>query len=319
MWRSDSHVLVRDAVSPVDIPQLNRLFSDSFTDRYRRDGMTSMRVPNLNPAIWRFAIERAGEGAMVWRDSQGLIAAFNMVHRSGSEGWMGPLAVRVDRQGRGVGRTIVMAGVDHLRNAGATVIGLETMPRTVDNIGFYSRLGFIPGPLTISMGRTSGRATVDSTTSLGSLPAGAGAGAIERCARLCQELAPGLNFTREIMLTLEHGLGDLLILGPPDAIEGFALWHHAPLAAGRAAEEVRVLKLVTTDVTRAMRLIDAVGDAATRLGLRRVTVRCQTAERALYRALAAAGWEVLWTDLRLTLSGHEEQPRAGVVLSNWEV
>ena len=64
-----------------------------------------------------------------------------MVHRSGTEGWMGPLAVRPDRQGEGLGRQIVQAGIEWLRGQGATTIGLETMPRTVDNIGFYSRLG----------------------------------------------------------------------------------------------------------------------------------------------------------------------------------
>src|SRR6185312_11246469 len=50
-----------------DIPALNQVFSDAFTDRYRRDGMVGVRVPNLNPAIWRYALDDAGDGAMVWR------------------------------------------------------------------------------------------------------------------------------------------------------------------------------------------------------------------------------------------------------------
>ena len=41
---------------------------------------------------------------MLWRDDRGHIAAFNMVHRSGIEGWMGPLAVRTEFQGSGTGR-----------------------------------------------------------------------------------------------------------------------------------------------------------------------------------------------------------------------
>ena len=36
-----------------DIPALNQVFSDAFTERYRRDGMIGVRVPFLNPAIWR--------------------------------------------------------------------------------------------------------------------------------------------------------------------------------------------------------------------------------------------------------------------------
>ena len=53
-----------------DIPELNRVFSDAFSERYRRDGMVGVRVPFLNPAIWRYAIEDANGGAMLWRDEQ---------------------------------------------------------------------------------------------------------------------------------------------------------------------------------------------------------------------------------------------------------
>jgi GNAT superfamily N-acetyltransferase len=134
-----------------DIEALNRLFADAFTDRYHRDGMTGVRVPFLNPLVWRYAIEDAGEGAMLWRDGEGRLAAFNMVHQSGAEGWMGPLAVRPQLQGSGLGRRIVQAAISWLERRGARIIGLETMPRTVENIGFYSGLGFAPGHLTISM------------------------------------------------------------------------------------------------------------------------------------------------------------------------
>ena len=37
--------------------------------------------------------------------ARGDIAAFNLIHRSGVEGWMGPLAVRTGHQGSGVGKT----------------------------------------------------------------------------------------------------------------------------------------------------------------------------------------------------------------------
>src|SRR3954464_12533674 len=140
-----------------DISDLNQVFSDAFTERYRRDGMVGVRVPYLNPSVWRYAIEDAAAGAMVWRDGRGEIAAFNMVHRSGIEGWMGPLAVRTEYQGSGVGKDIVERGIDWLKREGARVIGLETMPRTMDNIGFYSALGFLPGRLTITL-------TVDAAT-----------------------------------------------------------------------------------------------------------------------------------------------------------
>src|SRR5690606_23501347 len=126
-----------------DIDALNRVFSESFTDRYARDGLTGVRVPHLNPLVWRYAIEDAGDGAMIWRDDDGTIAGFNMVHRSGTEGWMGPIAVRPELQGERLGTAMVRAGISWLEGQGARTIGLETMPRTVENIGFYSRLGFV--------------------------------------------------------------------------------------------------------------------------------------------------------------------------------
>src|SRR5438034_5854394 len=64
---------------------------------------------------------------------------------------MGPLAVRPDRQGAGVGQTIVRTALDWLLEQDVATLGLETMPRTVENIGFYARLGFFPGHLTVTL------------------------------------------------------------------------------------------------------------------------------------------------------------------------
>src|SRR5512134_2529 len=139
------------AMRLTDIDAVNRVFSDAFTERYRRDGMVGVRVPQLNPAIWRYAIEDARDGAMLWRDEHDEVIAFNVAHHSGVEGWMGPLAVRPEWQGTGLGKAIVSEGIARLKANRARVIGLETMPRTMDNIGFYSSLGFLPGRLTVTL------------------------------------------------------------------------------------------------------------------------------------------------------------------------
>src|SRR5690606_41762104 len=66
-------------------------------------------------------------------------------------GWVGPLAGRPGQQGSGLAKEIGQAGVAWLRTRNAAAIGLETMPRTMDNIGFYSGLGFLPNHLTITL------------------------------------------------------------------------------------------------------------------------------------------------------------------------
>src|SRR5213592_4481320 len=128
-WLPDTRVIGPERATERDIEGLNRVFAEAFTDRYRRDGLIGVRVAQLNPLVWRYALLDAGEGAMVWRDEHADIAAFNVAHQAGVEGWMGPLAVRPDRQGTGVGKTIVRTAADWLIDRGVTTLGLETMPR----------------------------------------------------------------------------------------------------------------------------------------------------------------------------------------------
>lgn len=307
-----------------DIPVLNGVFSDAFTDRYRRDGMAGVRVPYLNPAVWRFAIADAGRGAMLWRDERGNIVAFNVVHQSGTEAWMGPLAVHPDLQAHGVGKTVVGAGVEFLKTSGARVIGLETMPRTMDNIGFYSSLGMSPGHLTLTVTLDGAHAAPFGASvralRVGSLHADEADHAVAACLALTTVVAPGYDFSREIRLTEELALGDTMTLWRGDDLIGFAICHSVPLVEGRIREELRVLKLVAGDEGDFDLLLTMLCDHARRSGTRRVAIRMQGQYDAAYRKVIARGARVRWSDLRMTLEGHgETRPERGMVLSNWEI
>ncbi len=320
-WRPSPRIEGPFRAGVEDIPALNAVFSDAFTERYRRDGMAGVRVPNLSPKVWRYAIEDAGAGAMIWRDGAGRgdIAAFNMVHRSGAEGWMGPLAVRTDLQASGTGKALVERGVEWLRENGARVMGLETMPRTMDNIGFYSSLGFVPGRLTITL-TVDARSADESPDLLGRLSMRDRDDTLGAMRALVDQLAPGYDFTREVELTDELSLGDTVLLREGDTLVGYALCHTAPLVEGRAREELRVLKLVLLREASFDSMLGALCDLARRSGTRRVAIRVQGEYTALYRRLIAVGARVRWTDLRMSLEGHhEERSSGGVLLSNWEI
>lgn len=318
-WRSAGVIDGPQRATVRDIAELNEVFSAAFTDRYRRDGLSGVRVPYLNPVIWRYAIEDAAEGALIWRDERGAVAAFNMVHQSGAEGWMGPLAVRADQQGHGVGKDIVTRGIAWLKNRSARVIGLETMPRTMDNIGFYSRLGFVPGQLTLTLSYEAHRH--DSTIELMSrLSPAAQHDAIAECRTLLQTILPGSDYSREIALTLDLQLGDTLLLREGSALVGFALTHAAPLVEGRTRDELRVLKLVLTDERQFTGFARAVANHARQIGIRRVSFRMQAEYSEAYRQAIAMGMSVRWTDLRMALDGYRDAaPRSGMALSNWEI
>jgi GNAT superfamily N-acetyltransferase len=304
-----------------DVGSLNRLFSDAFTDRYHRDGLVGVRVPQLNPAVWEYAMRDAGDGAMLWVDDDGELLAFNIVHASGAEGWMGPLAVRPDHQEAGIGRTIVDTGVRWLEGQRVSVIGLETMPRTVDNIGFYSRLGFRPQHLTITLtGAARARGDAD-CRKLSSLPRQARDALVEACAESLARVAPGFDYRREMVLTNELAVGDTVVLEQRGGVTAFAVCHHAALAVGRRSEELRVLKLFAASPDAFRLLLAGIESLARDCHVGNVAIRCQTAFDRAYRALVEAGYRVRWTDLRMTLGGMGEPdvPRGVVLLSNWEI
>jgi GNAT superfamily N-acetyltransferase len=319
MWRPDRSVRGPQRPALRDIEALNRVFAEAFTDRYSRDGLVGVRVPQLNNLVWRYALEDAGDGAMIWRDAEGQMVAFNMVHRSGTEGWMGPLAVRPDRQGEGLGSAMVQAGIEWLRSHGARTIGLETMPRTVDNIGFYSRIGLVPGHLTVTLVHDVPRRAVGAAELLSQAGA-AWADRLEECRRLSDRLLPGVDFSRELALTRDLGIGDTTLLRDNGSLLGFALWHSTPLAAGRPKDELRILKVVAESSRAFERLVQLVQLSAVSERVSRIALRCQTEFDGVYLRLVELGYRVHWTDLRMLLRGYPQQiPSDGIVMSNWEI
>ena len=319
-WRHAWVAETPERVSIREIIALNAVFSEAFTERYRKDGMVGVRVPHLNPAVWKFAITDAEDGAMIWRNARDGIAAFNMVHRSGVEGWMGPLAVHPDYQGQGIGKMVVSTGVDWLKKAGARVIGLETMPRTMDNVGFYSTLGFTPGHLTVTVTLEAARAGLQATA-MSALNPHERELALRQCRQLLDKLAPGYDYTREIILTAQHQLGDTLFMRQGNEILSFAVCHSVPLVEGRATEEMRVLKMVAATEGDFDHLVTQLCAHARVKGSKRVAIRVQGQYSDVYRRLVARGARVRWTDLRMSLHDYaESRPGGGgIVLSNWEI
>jgi hypothetical protein len=134
------------------------------------------------------------------------------------------------------------------------------------------------------------------------------------------DLVSGIDFSREIMLTAELGLGDTSLVESDTGLDAMAVWHSAPLADSRTRDEVRVLKLAARSDAAFDAAIGAVEAAAAKAGIRRIAVRCQTRYAEAFRRLIARGYRVRWTDLRMTYEGYlERHAPQGVLFSNWEI
>jgi hypothetical protein len=192
------------------------------------------------------------------------------------------------------------------------------MPRTVDNIGFYSTLGYVPGHLTITI-TVEAEYADHRIIQLGRLSESERRDVVLRCSELTQDISPGYDFSREINLTHSLGLGDTLVLERAGRVDGFALCHTAPLVEGRGRDELRVLKLAARAERDVDGIVTQLADYARRSGTRRVAIRMQGGYSTLYSQLIKRGARVRWTDLRMTLTGHPEPAHGGIILSNWEI
>ena len=137
---------------------------------------------------------------------------------------------------------------------------------------------------------------------------------------LVDDLIGGVDYSREILLTAELGLGDTSLVEGTNGLDAMALWHSAPLADSRTRDEVRVLKLAARTDATFEAAIAAVEAAAAKAGIRRIAIRCQSRYGEAFRRLIARGYRVRWTDLRMTYEGYPERHAAeGVLFSNWEI
>src|SRR5205814_874171 len=71
-WLPEQQVYGPEPATERDVAGLNRVFADAFTDRYRRDGLVGVRVPYLNPQVWRYALLDAAPAPCCGATSRGI-------------------------------------------------------------------------------------------------------------------------------------------------------------------------------------------------------------------------------------------------------
>jgi putative acetyltransferase len=129
--------MIRDQ-QPDDDAVVRRLVGDAFRGRPYSDGREPAILDALRAAgALTVALVAEEDGEILGQ------VAFSPVAIDGvSRDWygLGPVAVRPDRQGQGIGQALIRAGLDRIRALGAAGCVLAGAP------GYYSRFGFVAGP-----------------------------------------------------------------------------------------------------------------------------------------------------------------------------
>jgi ribosomal protein S18 acetylase RimI-like enzyme len=96
-----------------------------------------------------FAKEGACSDVLVAEDETGGICGSVMVGHDGHRGWLYYVAAAPDARGRGIGRLMVQAAEEWLRERGVVKAQLLVRETNTPVIAFYENLGFETAPRTV--------------------------------------------------------------------------------------------------------------------------------------------------------------------------
>lgn len=234
---------------------------------------------------------RAGHTTVLGAYSGSDVVGSTVVTRWGDVGWLGPLSVTPKLWDAGVGSRLLTATLDVFAGWGVGHQGLFTFAHSPRHHGLYQKFGFWPRFLTAIMSRPV--APFESPSGfLGSAWTDRAA-LRSACAVVTDAVHPGLDVGGEVDAVLDQSLGDVVLVGEPDAPSGFAVGHTgAGTEAGTGVAFVKFAAVAPGPHARGTfeRLLLACGGLASAAGAQRLVVGVSTARHDAYRHLLGAGF-----------------------------
>jgi predicted N-acetyltransferase YhbS len=310
-----------------DLLPVSHLIAEAFTLGRREEGYAEVEVPPCRVEMLEMYLSTTPPGCMVAERGNAVVGvAFSHVY--GSTGWIGPVAVAPQWQGRGVGTQITQRCVDFLRDAGCATIGLETMPRSYRNLGFYLKLGFLPQQLTCELVRpvadmvASTMATGVRVRRFSQETEQGGWSFLGRALELTNSVAEGTDYGPLIRQTCLFRFGESFLFERNGQALALAVVHTEPYFVGQKRTLARLVVGVVAEEQRGVLF-------PTVLGLLGVFARQEDLDLLCIRVPASSSWALRWavdhgfrivhSDLRMTLEGFPERVKGGAVhLNRWE-
>ena len=314
-----------------DLPSVAEIEAGVFTDWYRiyRREPEPLAERTLEELRYATSLDPNGNHVAVAED--GALVGFILSRTWGSVGWFGTFGVPTQFHGLGIGSALVDRAVGYMTSR-CTVIGLETMPESGANIGFYTKAGFAATYPTLILelsliheaGRFQGARAEDSLT-WSELGRSGRSRALAEIREVSDALTRGLDFSREVEAISAHGLGEtLLSRGKGGKLDGFAILRTTPFrredSSGRAYIHALGIRPDADSGAVLSDLLRRTWAAATALGLSKAVVGLNARYRNALGLLRENGFRVVRAGIRmvrLPVGDEMFTPTDTIELSRW--
>jgi len=307
-----------------DLPRINSLLSEAFTHGRITDGYAEVYIPMMRLQMLQMYLSTCPDGCFLIQDS-GIILAAAFSHVFGKTGWIGPIAVRPHVENKGFGKEVTEKCIAYLKNQKCTTIGLETMPRSYRNLGFYTKLGFTMQQLTCELSRpvkSNPLTTKANELNLESYNKHTNDVFLEKIQHLLHSNHIDDDYSSFIIGTHKYSFGDTFLLLNKKTPIGFVIVHSKPYST---AEDSILLRINTLFLNNSAddSLLDAViwhcEEFARSRSLSNLCVRVPSNNLRTMQRLVSHNFKIIHSDLRLTLENYDEIIKPNVVhLSRWE-
>jgi ribosomal protein S18 acetylase RimI-like enzyme len=243
----------------------------------------------------------------------------------GGVGWLGTFAVLPEHQGRGIGKRLIAASLEYLRQDPDRVIGLETMFDSPYNLGLYLHLGFEARSPILLLGKAlQGTAARDV-----GLPRWSSAEPATREQWLAnlreatQSIYYRLDYSKEITSVDRHAAGETLVLAGGSRAIGFSTVRLVSTCEEQGHEqaslEVAALHPAYTGEAGLRALISASEVLARGYGKERLVVPVNGRHTWAVRRMLELGYRVERAGVRMVLKGTDDGPSGDhwVDFSRW--
>ncbi|MDY6781678.1 MAG: GNAT family N-acetyltransferase [Cyanobacteriota bacterium] len=177
-------------------------------------------------ASYIFHLWQANPQAAFAAEIQGQLVGSNLAIGWGSFGFFGPLSVHPDFWNQGIGKPLVAATVDYLKQKEVRHLGLFTFANSPKHHALYQKFGFYPRFLTMVMAKSTHSARGFSPQQqYSTMTQQQQIQALEASRELTDEIYEGLDVSSEIQSVWEQKLGDTVFLWEEDGLAGFAVCH----------------------------------------------------------------------------------------------